>query len=76
VSDLITRTARLVPYVKRPKQVPSFVTTYTYEPMAGEPGDDLGNLYVVTEVLVSGRASEEVADLILETAGDRSTEPF
>ena len=70
MSDLITRTARLVPYVKRPKQVPSFVTTYTYEPMAGEPGDDLGNLYVVTEVLVSGRASEEVADLILETAGD------
>jgi hypothetical protein len=70
VSDLITRTARLVPYAKRPKQVPSFVTAYSYEPTADEPGFELGNLYVVIEVLVSGRASEEVADLVTETFGD------
>src|SRR5580704_2790608 len=38
--------------------------------MFDEPGAKMGNLYVVTEVLVSGRASEEVADLIIETAGD------
>jgi uncharacterized protein (DUF2164 family) len=70
VSDLITHTARLVPYAKRPKQVPSFVIAYSYEPFADEPGSDLGNLYVVMEVLVSGRASEEVADLVIETIGD------
>jgi hypothetical protein len=71
VSDLITHTARLVPYVKRPKQVASFVTAYTYEPLPDEPGAELGNLYVVMEVLVSGRASEEVADLVIETIGDQ-----
>jgi hypothetical protein len=71
VSDLITRTARLVPYTKRPKQVASFVTAYAYEPLADEPGAQLGSLYVVMEVLVSGRASEEVADLIIETIGDQ-----
>lgn len=70
MSDLITRTARLVPYAKRPRQVPSFVTAYSYEPLANEPGAELGNLYVVIEVLVSGRASEEVADLIIETIGE------
>lgn len=71
MSDLITRTARLVPYAKRPKQVPSFVTAYSYEPLAGDVGAELGNLYVVMEVLVSGRASEEVADLIIETIGEK-----
>jgi hypothetical protein len=71
VSELITHTARLVPYATRPKQVSSFVTAYSYEPLADEPGAQLGNLYVVMEVLVSGRASEEVADLVIETAGDR-----
>jgi hypothetical protein len=71
VSDLITRTARLVPYAKRPKQVPSFVTAYSYEPLPNDAGAELGSLYVVMEVLVSGRASEEVADLIIETAGER-----
>jgi hypothetical protein len=71
VSDLITRTARLVPYAKRPKQVPSFVTAYAYEPLATESGAQYGCLYVVVEVLVSGRASEEVADLIIETIGEK-----
>jgi hypothetical protein len=71
VSDLITRTAKLVPYVKRPKQVPSYVTAYSYEPLPTEPGAGLGSLYVVLEVLVTGRASEEVADLVLETIGDQ-----
>ncbi len=71
MSDLITRTARLVPYAKRPKQVASFVTAYSYEPLPDEPGADLGSLYIVMEVLVSGRASEEVADLVIETIGDQ-----
>jgi hypothetical protein len=70
VSELITQTARLVPYAKRPKQSGGFVTAYIYEPMADDPGAKLGSFYVVLEVLVSGRASEEVADLIIETVGE------
>jgi hypothetical protein len=71
VSDLISRTARLVPYTKRPKHMASFVTAYFYEPSADEIGARLGNFFVVVEVLVSGRASEEVVDLIIQTAGDK-----
>ena len=70
MSDLITRTARLVPYTRRPKHIASFVTAYAYEPAADEPSAHLGNLYVVVEVLVSGRASEEVVDLVIQSAGD------
>lgn len=70
MSDLIPRTARLVPYTKRPKHVAGFVTAYVFEPAADDPGAKLGNLYVVVEVLVSGRASEEVVDLIIQTFGD------
>ena len=71
MSDLITRTARLVPYTKRPKHMPGFVTAYAYEPLPDDPGAELGNLYVVIEILVSGRASEEVADLVIETSGNQ-----
>jgi hypothetical protein len=70
VSELIARTARLIPYSKRPKQVPSFVTAYIYEPQPDEPTAHLGNLYVAIEVLVTGRASEEVADLVIEAFSD------
>jgi hypothetical protein len=70
VSELIPHTARLVPYAKRPKQASGFVTAYYYEPLAADPGFDRGNLYAVIEVLVSGRASEEVANLIIDTIGD------
>lgn len=70
MSELITQTARLIPYLRRPKQVPSYVTVYTYEPMADEPGAVFGNMYVVMEVLVAGRASVEVADTIIEALGE------
>lgn len=70
MSELIAQTARLVPYAKRPKQASGFVTAYYYEPMAADPGFDRGNLYAVIEVLVSGRASEEVANLIIDTIGE------
>lgn len=70
MSELITRTARLIPYSKRPKQVPSFVTAYMYEPQPDEPTAELGSLYVAIEVLVTGRASEEVADLVIEAFSD------
>lgn len=71
MSELISRTARLVPYTKRPKHLASFVTAYFYEPAADEIGARLGNFFVVVEVLVSGRASEEVVDLIIQTAGEK-----
>jgi hypothetical protein len=71
VSDLISHIARLVPYAKRPKHLGSFVTAYVYEPPADDIGARLGNLYVVVEVLISGRASEEVVDLIIETVGEK-----
>jgi hypothetical protein len=38
--------------------------------MADEPGAQLGNLFAVVEVLVSGRSSEEVADLVLGTLSE------
>ena len=70
MSELITRSARLIPYVKRPRNATSFTTAYRYEPLPGDPGSILGNLYVVIEVLVPGRSGEELADLIIETAGE------
>ena len=69
MADLITRTAKLVPYAKRPKQVPSFVTAYSYEPMSDEPAASSGSFYVVIEALAGGRQSEEVADLVIESFG-------
>ena len=62
--ELITRTARLVPYAKRPKQVPSFVAANVYEPAADDPTAQFGNLFIVVEALVSGRPGEDVASLI------------
>jgi hypothetical protein len=67
VSELITRTARLAPYAKRPRQASGFVTAYTYEPRPDEPTAGMGNLFVVLEVISSGRMAEEVAGLIIET---------
>jgi len=37
--------------------------------MPAEPTSDLGNLFVVIEVISSGRMAEEVADLVIETVG-------
>jgi hypothetical protein len=73
--ELITRTARLVPYAKRPKQVPSFVVASSYEPAADDPLLFLGNLFIVLEVLVAGRSSEDVADLIINTFRDSYYDP-
>ena len=70
MSDFITRTARLVPYAKRPKQVPSFVTAYTFEPLPDDAAAALGNLFIIIEVLINGRSSEDVADLVIESIGD------
>ena len=65
MSELITRTARLAPYAKRPRRASGFVTAYTYEPMPDESTSDLGNLFVVIEIISSGRMAEEVADLVI-----------
>jgi hypothetical protein len=69
VSELITRTARLTPYSKRPRQASGFVTAYSYEPAPAEKSAELGNLLIVIEVLSSGRMAEEVVDIVIETAG-------
>jgi len=37
--------------------------------MPNEPISDLGNLFVVIEVISSGRMAEEVADIVIETIG-------
>ena len=71
MAELIARTAKLIPYAKRPKQVPSFVTAYAYEPLSDEPAADFGNFYVVIEVVAGGRQSEEVADLVIEAFGQQ-----
>ena len=68
--ELISRTARLVPYAKRPKQVPSFVVATTYEPPVEDSQAHLGSLLIVIEVLVSGRPGEDVASLITSTFQD------
>jgi hypothetical protein len=39
--------------------------------MPDDAGAELGNLFVVLEVLVSGRQSEDVADLIIGTIGEQ-----
>lgn len=69
MSQLLTRTARLVPVAKRAKPFPSFATAYDYEP---EPSDGrvFGNLFVVIEVLTARRQAEELADLIIKTIGE------
>jgi hypothetical protein len=65
--ELITRTARLVPYAKRPKQMPSFVAALVLEPAPDDPASSLGNLFIIIEVLVSGRPGEDVGNTIIST---------
>ncbi|MBW3538054.1 hypothetical protein KY386_01005 [Candidatus Parcubacteria bacterium] len=68
--ELVARTAKLVPYPKRTKTVPSFATSYHYEPEG--PGEEsaLGGLYVAIEVLTGRKQAEAVADLVIETMGE------
>ena len=53
MSDLVTRSARLIPYVKRPRNAAGFATAYRYEPLPGDPGSILGSLYVVIEKTIT-----------------------
>lgn len=69
MSQLITRTARLLPYAKRAKAMPSFATAYDYEPDAID-APVLGSLFIVIEVLTATKQAEEVADLIIKTVGE------
>ncbi len=75
MSELITRAARLAPYAKRPRQASGFVTAYTYEPRPDEADADMGNLFIVIEVISSGRMAEEVANLVIETVAGHYYEP-
>lgn len=67
--ELVTRTAKLIPYTKHAKAIPGFATAYYYEP---EPGvrTELGNLYVVIEVLSPAKLASEVADLVIKSLGE------
>ncbi len=75
MSELITRAARLAPYAKRPRQASGFVTAYTYEPRPDEVDADMGNLFIVIEVISSGRMAEEVANLVIETVAGHYYDP-
>ena len=67
--ELITRTAKMLPYPKRVKAVPSFATAYYFDTETNPEAAGLGNLYVVIEVLSSPKQAEEVSDLLIETVG-------
>ncbi|HSH31341.1 MAG TPA: hypothetical protein VK963_01605 [Candidatus Saccharimonadales bacterium] len=68
--ELVARTAKLVPHLKRGKTVPSFATSYAYE-SEGEIAESLlGNLYVAIEVLASSRQAETLTDLVIQTVGE------
>jgi hypothetical protein len=65
--ELVTRTAKLLPYLRRPKQATGYATAYYHEPDAYDP-IELGNLFAVVEV--AGSAHEQVAELIIQTFAD------
>lgn len=79
--NTIIQSARLVPYTKRPKQGSGYVNVYVHEPEPDSPAHAFGSLYVVSEALIGGRASEDVIDIIIGTFGDHyynhgSDQPF
>lgn len=80
MTEFITNSAKITPYRRRPRHGGSFVTAYSHEPTADNPAAELGNLYCVAEVLVSGRQSEDLIDLVIETFGNhyynQANQPF
>lgn len=67
--QLLTKTAKLLPYAKKAKALPSFATAYDYEPEPGA-GLELGSMLVVIEVLTAQKQAEEVADMVIKTVGE------
>jgi serine/threonine protein phosphatase PrpC len=69
VTELVTTTAKLLPYTKRNKGVPGFATAYFYEPdpLSKQPE---ATFYAVVEVLAPVKQAEEVADLIIKSFGE------
>ena len=65
--ELVTRTAKLLPYLRRPKQATGYATAYYHEPDAYDP-IELGNLFAVVEI--AGSEHEQVAELIIQTFAD------
>lgn len=66
----LVTSARLAPYEKRPKHVANFTTSFIHEASSTNIGTDVGTMVAVIEVLSSGRIAEEVAELVIETAGN------
>lgn len=69
MSDLINRTAKLIPKNKRIKPFPGYATAYHYE-SEDTNAAKLGSLYVIIEVLTASKPAEAVADLVIETSGN------
>lgn len=69
MTELVTTTAKLLPYTKRSKGVPSFATAYYYEPDPLLDQQD-ATFYAVVEVLAPVKQAEEVADLIIKSFGE------
>jgi hypothetical protein len=51
------------------------VTAYTFEPRPDETTAEMGNLFIVIEVISSGRMAEEVANLVIDTISGHYYEP-
>jgi hypothetical protein len=69
VPESITRSAKLIPYTRRPRTGSGFATSFIFE-APPEQGDDLGSLAVVIEVLCASKQAEEVAEIIIHSIGD------
>ncbi len=70
VSNLVTRTAKLIPRPKRLRQLPGVATAYSYEPES-PAAHGLGGLYVTIEILSPGRPASSVVDTVIETVGSQ-----
>ncbi len=69
MSEAISRSAKLVPYTRRPRGSAGYVTAFIFDAPPGD-AEDLGSLFVVAEVLSPSKQSEEVVDLMIHTLGD------
>lgn len=68
IPHLSHQTAKLIPYPATTKTLPSFVFVYSFEAPAS--ASNLGNLYIVVELLTGQTAGQEICDLIARSLGE------
>lgn len=73
MDQLLSTTAKLVPYPKRGASIASLATSYHYEATPAEA--ELGDICAVVEVLAPPKQAAEVTNLILSTAQRTYYEP-